>query len=279
MGCGSQSPVIDCMRKLAATDIKATIEKNHSTPATDPTGMYPFYHFYPVTDGVTQLANPEVLRLAGKIAKVPILQGTNAQEGRLFSVPYAYNGGFQQFVKNTFPSSDVSNIVAKYPIPGTFPDDDSATAACWTELVYQCPARNVTLDSASAGIPAWRYYFNASFPNDASTTGLQNRGVYHTVEIPIVWGTYQSSGATTQEVALSKYLQTAWATFAKNPTSGPDASWPKVSTASGGAYIGVLGNSGTTAGTGVTVEQSTGLDTRCSLFASYYAQTASGNPW
>ncbi|KAF2809356.1 alpha/beta-hydrolase [Mytilinidion resinicola] len=263
-GCEGASPVITCMRGVAATAIKSTIEKdyNATTPST------PFFAFNPIPDGVTELASPEASRLAGSIAKVPVLQGTNAQEGRLFSAPYAVSA----------PGANVNAIDAAYPVPGAFPDDDTATAQAWTESVYQCPAAVVTSDDAKAGIPAWRYYFNASFANYGSVPGFTNRGVYHTTEIPIVFGTYPSSGATAQEISLSSYMQTAWATFAKNPTSGPDPAWPKVGTASGSAYIGVLGNSGNTF-TNLTVIQSTTLDGRCSLFYPIYGNSTTGNTW
>ncbi|KAF2490675.1 alpha/beta-hydrolase [Lophium mytilinum] len=278
MNCQSSSPIIKCMRTKAATDIKTAIEKDYSAT----TSATPFFQFPPIQDGVTELAKPEAARLAGSIAKVPVLQGTNAQEGRLFSLPYAVSGGLKQWVTSNFqyaPGANLNTIDAAYAVPGVFPDDDTATAQAWTEAIYQCPAAVVTVDDAKASIPVWRYYFNASYPaNYGNVPGFTNRGVYHTTEIPLVFGTYPSSGATAQEIALSSYLQTAWATFAKNPTGGPDPAWPKVGTASGSAYIGVLGNSGNTFAN-LTVIQSTALDARCSVWYPIYGNSTTGNTW
>lgn len=121
------------MRTKAATDIKAAVEKNYGTSTSNV-----FFAFQPIPDGVTELVKPEASRLAGNIATVPIMQGTNAQEARLFSKPYAPAGGFRQWVTNNFPASSVNTIVASYPIPTPYADDDFATAQAWTEAVYQC---------------------------------------------------------------------------------------------------------------------------------------------
>jgi carboxylesterase type B len=40
--------------------------------------------FTPVKDNITELQNPELARKSGNIARVPILAGTTAQEGRVF---------------------------------------------------------------------------------------------------------------------------------------------------------------------------------------------------
>jgi len=48
---------------------------------------------------------------------------------------------------------------------------------------------------------------------------------YHASEIPIIFGTFNSTNP--DEIALSKYMQGAWAAFARNPTQGLlDYGWP-----------------------------------------------------
>jgi hypothetical protein len=49
--------------------------------------------------------------------------------------------------------------------------------------------------------------------------------LYHFV-VPILFGTYNSSTATSAEVELSQSLQTAFANFVKNPNSSPAPRWP-----------------------------------------------------
>jgi len=54
---------------------------------------------------------------------------------------------------------------------------------------------------------------------------------YHFSEVPIVFGTYNSSvfpfAPTAAEVALSSYMQTAWVAFARDPVNGLNSfGWP-----------------------------------------------------
>ena len=44
--------------------------------------------------------------------------------------------------------------------------------------------------------------------------------------VPILFGTFNSSTATSAEVELSHSLQTAFANFAKNPYTSPAPHWP-----------------------------------------------------
>ncbi|CAD0101198.1 unnamed protein product [Aureobasidium mustum] len=152
--------------------------------------------------------------------------------------------------------------------------------------------------SAASGIPTWRYYFNASFANTQQYPGL---GVYHSSEIPIVFSTYPASNVTTQEYALSRFMRSAWATFAKNPANGPG--WNAVGTGIGGAVLstssdglfggilmgsngtvqqgdwdlGVLGDVGSVRGSGVTVLPQSTVDGRCGLFVPVYEAILQGS--
>lgn len=189
-------------------------------------------------------------------------------------------------------SSAIEPIIASYPLgaPGIANAYDQA-AQIFTDLVFQCAARRWAIDTASVGIPAWRYYFNASFTN---TQLFANLGVYHASEIPIVFGTYAPSSITTQEYALSEAVRGMWARFARNPEHGPG--WNQVGTGAPGSvlvgassnatsglltdtnamvqngsfYLGVLGNRGDVLGSGVTVIDETEVDFRCSIYDSVY---------
>lgn len=68
LNCTSDNSALACVRAAPALTIKSVIE--HAALA-----------FSPVTDNVTQVADPKGARAQGNIAKVPILTGSNAQEG------------------------------------------------------------------------------------------------------------------------------------------------------------------------------------------------------
>ena len=68
---------------------------------------------------------------------------------------------------------------------------------------------------------------------------------YHASEIPIVFGTYNSSAfsvaPTAAEIALSKYVQGAWVAFARDPVNGLiNYGWPTYNPAT--ATLVELGN-------------------------------------
>jgi carboxylesterase type B len=98
--------------------------------------------------------------------------------------------------------------------------------------------------------------FNASLPGG----GLASHGS----EIPFVFGGSQS-GAANQ--VLAQRIQTAWANFAKDPTSGPSpGSWPEYSpTTQSLANLG--GEGGRDA---ITLMDPNVVDERCGVFWDAY---------
>ena len=88
--------------------------------------------------------------------------------------------------------------------------------------------------------------------------------MHHGTDVPLIFGTYPASSATAQQVALSKYMQGAWADFAKNPALGPG--WNQVGSF-GGLDLGVLGSNGSS---GVTLIKAEQVDYRCGLYAEIY---------
>ncbi|KIX04897.1 uncharacterized protein Z518_05768 [Rhinocladiella mackenziei CBS 650.93] len=222
----SSSYILSCMRGLPATTIKDYNEHNRLS-------------WSPVFDNVTSADTARSNRLTStpsnsKIARVPILGGSNADEGRLYSVSANDSSSFIRGLFPTATDADIANLLAAYPIgvppPVGFPNEFEQLAAIYTDFVFQCPARLVAIETAQVGIPSWRYYYNASFPN---TDIFPDSGVYHSSEIGIVLDTYPDEGATPFQVHLSHYVQKVWADFAKNPYGWGVPPWPQVSEAMG----------------------------------------------
>lgn len=118
-----------------------------------------------------------------------------------------------------------------------------------------------------AGIPTWRYLYNASIPNinpPIANVANVSFGAYHSSEIGLVFSTYPQLGATAQEYALSNYMRGAWASFARNPAAGPG--WNALGTF-GGTDLGLLGTNGTG---GVVVINPNEVDERCRILEPLY---------
>ncbi|KAK5163374.1 uncharacterized protein LTR77_010747 [Saxophila tyrrhenica] len=273
---GSDTAVLQCVRSAPATQIRTIIDRQ-SLP------------FDPVPDNITLFSDPAARRRSGNIASIPVMGGTNSQEGRSLAVGQTNTTAFLLGSGITHPDY-IAQIEAAYPLAdGETPYDQ--IARIFTELAFQCPQALWANDTAAAGIPAWRYYFNASFANLQAYPGL---GVYHASEIPLVFSTYPEANATTQEYALSSFMRGAWARFAKNPMGGPG--WNGVGTGVAGQVLvgaeqvevggvlrdasgevvegtwnlGLLGNRGDAIGSGVTVIDQAEVDGRCELFRPIY---------
>jgi carboxylesterase type B len=120
----------------------------------------------------------------------------------------------------------------------------------------------VTEASIQDKIPTWRYYYNATIPN-VQPEGYPTLGAFHGAELDIVWGTYPNDNATDQEIALSAFMQTAWATFAKDPIAGPG--WKALDATSDElACLGCDGSSG------IQIMSTDVVDSRCSQYAPLY---------
>ena len=70
LGCpGTYGSNLTCVRAANATEVKRIIEVNSLI-------------FNPVADNVTLVTNPAARRLSGNISYIPVLTGSNSQEGR-----------------------------------------------------------------------------------------------------------------------------------------------------------------------------------------------------
>ena len=252
VGCTAATSQIDCVRTVPATTIQSVIE--HAALS-----------FPPTVDNKTETGNVALAITSHTAAQVPILIGTNANEGR----PFAAEDGLDEPLNVTtvlattlpgFPALQAA-IAAAYPL-SVYRTPYFAIAAIITDSTFLCPTSALANLAATSGYPVWRYYFNATFPN---TQLFPDAGVYHSSEIPLVFGTYPTAGATAQEVALSRYMQTAWARFAKDPTGGPG--WPML-----GSELDVdLGDLGPDGLFGEVTVQQVVVDYICPLYAPLIA--------
>lgn len=277
LGCpGSYDSNVACLRAADALDIKETIERQALS-------------FGPVPDNETLVSDPAARLEAGQTSRVPILAGTTSQEGRVFNVGQNNTEAFLAGLTGN-NTALAAAIQAAYPLGSTAdlvtPYDQ--ISQIYTEYVFQCPQARQINGTIAAGIPAWRFYFNATFAN---TQAFPGGGAYHASEIPIVFSTYPRPGTTTQQYALSQTMRRAWADFAKNPAYGPG--WNQAGTGQagqvlvgaytpelGGVYLndegevlegrfnlGVFGDAGGSyRSAGVTVIDESEVDARCALF-------------
>lgn len=128
LNCTSAQSNLTCIRAAPAETIKSIVE--HQS-----------LNFFPVRDNVTLIENMARARISGNIAKVPVLSGTNAQEGRVIviigagvpSSTTAYLSGVG------IPAELIPAIEEAYPVGWwEFPNVFDAVAQMATDMGFQC---------------------------------------------------------------------------------------------------------------------------------------------
>jgi carboxylesterase type B len=188
--------------------------------------------------------------------------GSNAQDAwPLVSAELNNTEAYLRASFPTFTDAQGADFLAAYPISpeSGIRSASEQIAVIATEHGFQCPSKLIADGTFDAGIPAWRYYFNASFPN---TQIFPGSGWYHSSEIGLVFGTYRKEGATGFQGEMSAFMQKAWADFAKDPRAGPG--WGGVTD------VGVLGAWGADGPKPVVTVGEEVVDGRCVFFSELH---------
>jgi carboxylesterase type B len=251
----STNDALECIRALPATKLR-DIAANNSLG------------FPQVADGITfsKTARQDRLNSTGEeplIARVPVMMGTNANEASLYAIGQNDTAKYLRTALPDITNEVIETLLKAYPIGSPLISNEAERLdQIATELLSACTAAIYTTDAASVGIPAWRYYFNVSFPNSEL---FPKSGAYHSAEIEIAFGSYKRENSTAWQKETSDMMMKAWADFAKDPEKGPG--WE-------GVEKGVVGVIGGGVRTGdqhwknkalETIETKV-LDKRCALF-------------
>jgi len=177
----------------------------------------------PVIDGWSVPYDPALMWADGKQARVPLMVGTNADEGRLFlrwfpavgmdfyegAVTKLF-GGYAERVLGLYSASDDSEV----------PDRISALI---TDTTFVMPARALAQAMDRIGGTAWMYRFTRVSPK-LRDAGM---GATHAAEIPYVFQTLTSDGYDDVDRDLARTISAMWVRFAASgDPNGADDLWP-----------------------------------------------------
>ncbi|KAF2828752.1 alpha/beta-hydrolase [Ophiobolus disseminans] len=188
VGCSSsrKDEEFACMQKVNAS---AIIEVYNKYNASANGGQS--LAFNPAPDNITSFSNYTDRQLRGRFAKLPTILSQVDNEGASL-VPYVPSGPNQTAV-NAF-----------------------------TRNIATCPGAQGALARMNFNVPIWRARYFGEWPNLNPFPWLH---AYHSSDIPMVFGTSDLLGPNTQiEADTSKYIQSAWAAFARDPEKG--LKWP-----------------------------------------------------
>jgi len=249
LSCPTGPGLLDCLRKKTGTELRQTLLT---------TGA----QFQPVTDNVTVFKDVVQQTRRGLTAKVPLLIGTNKDEGTLIveGEPTAYLTDIAQYSKSNnlnFPFADLRVLREIYDVPSEeFPTAYNASAAMWRDAHMLCLARNLaTYRTSELRLPVWRYRW------DHIASNLNSRGVrigaFHGSDIRFVMGQWRTIvlsppfvAATPDQIAISDLMVTAWTNFIKDPNRGPRIPGWKLYDPANPSSLAILGNSATGAEVG-----------------------------
>ncbi|KAH7243725.1 Alpha/Beta hydrolase protein [Fusarium redolens] len=246
---GCQGPdQLQCMRDVPADTLINAMSKVGSA-------------FLPITDNATILSGRAERWRDGDVARVPVLMGTVAEEGRgLINRNISLETFFGAYLSEPLANATQQKQILKAYDPSLKTNFDIA-AAIYTDFVWQCPQAILANISASIN-PTWRFYFNASV-----TSLLDDRyswlGKFHGSDVLLLFSSPTFDTMSPQLYTFAEYLRGVVGRFVRNPQAGPG--WPV-----GSRYVANLGDVGQTQTSGPSIIDQTALDQRCSLYESIY---------
>ena len=237
LGCGTDpAAALDCLRRMPARELVLALPQRAG--ATGPNAWAP-------ATGLDVLPlSPRAAFESGRYARVPVIDGTNRDEGRLFAYLRGYKGdlwtegSFEEAIEALFgPASGA--VLAEYPA-AALGSPGRAYAAILTDALFACPARS--LDRLLARrTPVYAYEFDdpeAPFRLPGMPWSHDLRS-YHTAEIAYVfdrpWVLADPAGFDPAQAALSARIQAHWGAFAAagTPSAPGQPPWPAFSAQDG----------------------------------------------
>jgi para-nitrobenzyl esterase len=220
-GCASQTAA--CLRSLPVSAVLADQDAAGYTP------------------NINTEVLPESLGTAfatGNFNRVPIINGTNHDEWRLFVALSELAGNpvtatnYQSMISSTLgvPAAVAAVIAAKYPLTA-FPSASIALGAVGTDAIFACPALAID-QSVSRFVPTFAYEFNdENAPENFLPPVSFPYGAAHASEIQYLMGlpTAAFPGMlSAQQQRLATIMKGYWTNFAKRGflASFGAASWP-----------------------------------------------------
>jgi para-nitrobenzyl esterase len=232
LGCSKRATQLACLRaKPVAEILKASAS----------------FSWGPVTGGPAQPVSALSAFESGRYLHVPLLQGTNRDEGRFFvgfefDIAQGHPMTRKQYptvLTAQFGAEDAKKVLAEYPLK-KYPSPDLAYAAVLTDSEFSCPA--LLADSLTSHSGVYAYEFSDPHPpNDFPIKFSFPLGAAHSTELQYVFQRTPFLDTippfTRAQLALSNLMIRYWTRFAAtgNPNGGPGKAprWPRWTSSTG----------------------------------------------
>jgi para-nitrobenzyl esterase len=183
----------------------------------------------PIVDGLEVPDQPRELYRRGLFSRVPVLIGTNRDEGWTF-VDRSFPGNidalqYDREVRTEF-GIDADAVLRLYPATA-FPTPKEALARLTTDAEFTCEARRIARVMRHDGAPVYMYSFE--YPVDAVNPGRAFHGLESNLIFGNNFGAPSNHILTTPDLALYETISTFWRRFADTGdpnTRGVPEQWP-----------------------------------------------------
>jgi para-nitrobenzyl esterase len=221
-GCASQTAA--CLRSLPVS----TILDNED-----------FSGYTPDIDGRVLTQSLKTAFASGQFNRVPVINGTNHDEWRLFVGESELEGSpvtadnYQSMISATLgvPATVAAAVAAQYPL-SAYPSPAEALGAVGTDAIFACPALTVD-QSLSAYVPTYAYEFNDENAPELFLPPVPgfSYGAAHASELQYLFGLPTAafpSVLSGPQRHLAAAMKRYWTDFAKrgSPSSFAVPRWP-----------------------------------------------------
>ncbi|WP_084533303.1 carboxylesterase/lipase family protein [Nocardia fusca] len=208
LGCADPATRSACLRALP-------VDRLLDSPTTKLNTMA--VTWAPVRDGIVVTDTPENALSGGAVRGIPLIVGSNADEGATFLALLDYARGtvptvteYTHWARELF-GDNAGRLLQRYPA-SAYPTAATAKERVLTDGFFACPAQFTAEAARRGGAHVWRYQFNdAPLPPNPVLPGA-----FHGAEVPYVFSALMGLPIPLSSAAdrLSKNIQDSWARFA-----------------------------------------------------------------
>ncbi len=180
----------------------------------------------PNVDGVELPSQPREALAAKQQAKVPLLLGSNRDEGTMFvkvlGAHFEDAAAIEATMAKAFSPAFASALADRYQFAAA--KDLDAVAIELLGDAFVCDARRTARLHVAAGNPVYLYHFTRPYK-----VLIPDLGVFHSAELPFVWGNpFLFANLQEDDLPLSAAVQGYWTRFAAagDPNGGGAVAWP-----------------------------------------------------
>ena len=216
VGCADARTRLACLRRLPIDRLLDSPTTKFDSAAVTWT---------PFLDGTVLDRTPEDALRGGAAAGMPLIVGSNANEGATFVALFEYvsrqrvptEQSYAQTVRSLYPAR-ADRVLALYPV-SRYGSAAGALAAVYTDSLFACAAQVTTEAATAGGARVWQYELRAQ-PLGANPA---LPGAFHAADIPYLFNRLGGIPVpwTGASASFAARMKRQWSTFAR--TGDPNA--------------------------------------------------------